>query len=350
MNMQSALPTLDFHYARFLDRMTILLGASGSGKSTVMVDALHSLKDHVGQIVVVSPTDRQNHTYDRGLVPLPCIHYVLTEKLLNDIWERQNALVNVYTRATDPSVLRALFDKIPNNGAARQTISEINRKLRERAKEVERSVEDLETARVMLKDMEAEGGKLIIIIFKQCIAKNREVLRGMNLSPELRFAEKYFELNPRLVLIFDDCTDLLKKFKSHPVIQKLFFQGRWAYITCLIACHTDKVLDPELKKNAFVTIFTEETSAHAYFERGSNDLTKAGKKRANDACNIAFSELSKYQKLAFVREENKFYQFVAEIHPNFQFGSEYVWQYCNSIKASAGNATMNNRFISDFSG
>jgi hypothetical protein len=170
----------------------------------------------------------------------------------------------------------------------------------------------------------------------------------MKLTKDEAYTLKYFDLNPRLALIFDDCTDLISKFKKHPVIQKLFFQGRWAFITCLIACHTDVALEPGLKKNAFVTIFTEETSAHAYFERKTNDLTKEQKQRAANACKISFTSLSRFQKLAWLRDEGCFYIFTSRIHSNFAFGNQHFWEFCNKIKAEAGAIPINNKFIGDF--
>jgi len=348
MDTGLTLRNLEFLPEKFVDRLAILLGASGSGKSVVICDILHCIKDHVEQIIVISPTDRQNHTYDKGIVPSPCIHYTITEKLLVDIWDRQNALVSVYTNANNPNILRALFNKIQNNTDARKIIDEINTKLRNRAKEIKEDGGDPELIKSKIQEMETEGGKLILAIFKRCIKANKEQLSNMKLTKEEIYSLKYFDLNPRLALIFDDCTDLIKKFKAHPIIQKLFFQGRWAFITCLIACHTDVALEPGLKKNAFLTIFTEETSAHAYFERKTNDLTKEQKRVSANACKIAFTGLAKYQKLAWVRDESRFYTFTSKIHGNFRFGSQHFWDFCNKIKAEAGSIPTNNKFIGDF--
>ena len=170
----------------------------------------------------------------------------------------------------------------------------------------------------------------------------------MRLSDQEKFTMKYATLNPRLLLIFDDCTDQLKRMKKHPVIQKIFYQGRWNFITCLIACHTDKALDPELKKSAFVTMFTDEPSANAYFSRGSNDLTKEDQRKAQAALKAAFTPAERFQKLAYVRDEGVFKKFIATKYDDFQFGSQHVWQYCETIKAEPGTAAVNNRFMHGF--
>lgn len=338
------LPELDFNYKYFIDGSTLLFGESKTGKSFIMVDILSQLQPHVDQIIVVSPTDRQNHTYDRGVVPIPCIHYQITSKLLDDIWERQNALAAVYTKANKPEILKSLFDRIKDSTKAAGIIAAVQQKLRDYRYELESEPD----SKAKITTMEDECKKLISVIWRDTINNNRSVLQKLSLNKNEQFALKYLNLNPRLVLIFDDCTDMLAKFRRHPVMQKLFYQGRWAYITTLIACHTDKALDPELKKNAFISIFTEETCARSYFDRKSNDLDREAKQRAALACKSAFSPLAPYQKLIWVREEKKFYRYTASSHSNFRFGSQYVWEYCDKIKSDSGAINADNKFINDF--
>ncbi len=340
----NTVPELEFHYKTFLDRTSIFLGASGTGKSTVMVHTMHAIQDHIDQVIVISPTDRQNHTYDRGIVPLPCIHYTITEKLLDSIWERQEAMVSVMTQANNPAILQSVFDKIPSTDKYKIAVSEIKQTLNDYKAEMRRNGDNANA----VQDMEAECSKLITMMIKLSIEKNASALRQRTLTDQEKFTVKYATLNPRLLLIFDDCTDQLKRMKKHPVIQKIFYQGRWAYITCLIACHTDKALDPELKKNAFVTMFTDIPSANAYFSRGSNDLTRDDQRRAQAAVAAAFTPAERFQKLAWVREEGGFKKFVAARHDNFRFGSQHVWNYCDSIKAEPGTAAVNNRFTGSF--
>jgi len=338
------IPELEFHYKTFLDRTSIFLGASGTGKSTVMVHTMYNIRDHVDQVIVISPTDRQNHTYDRGLVPLPCIHYQITENLLTSIWERQEAMVSVMTQANNPAILQSVFDKISPTCQYKAAVGEIRQKLINFKAEMKRSGGDASK----IADKEAECEKLITMMIRKSIERNTAALKQLKLTEQERFTIKYATLNPRLLLIFDDCTDQLKRMKKHPVIQKIFYQGRWAYITCLIACHTDKALDPELKKNAFVTMFTDIPSANAYFSRGSNDLTRDDQRKAQAAVAASFTPTERFQKLAWVREEGGFKKFIAEKHDNFQFGSQHVWNYCDEIKAEPGTTSVNNRFSHSF--
>ena len=342
-----SLPEFDMGYMRFLDRTTILYGESGTGKSCVITDVLHTLKPHIEQIVVVSPTDRQNHTYDRGIVPLPCIHYTMLPKLLDDIWERQNALAAVYTRVNRIEIIKSLFNELKLSQAT-SVISEINRKLESYKEEVYAEELDEVSTKSKIDNLETEYNRLILLIYKHSINEHKNKLRDQVLTENEKYTLKYLNLNPRLVVIFDDCTDLIKKNRSHPVMQKLFYQGRWAFITALIACHNDKALDSELRKNAFINVFTSEKSARSYFKRGSNDFDKDEFKQAQAAIKCAFSPLLKYQKLIWVRMENKFYKATANIHENFRFGSPVIWEYCRKIQAEAGSVATDNKFMQDF--
>jgi hypothetical protein len=339
------LDVLELNYRDFLDGCTLLFGETKTGKSFIMVDILYHLQPHIDQIIVISPMDRQNHTYDRGLVPLPCIHYTITATLLENIWERQLMLASVYTRSNQPGLLRKLFNRIKGNHEERRAIDIINKKLRETLGEMgDREGVNKEK----IADMEKECQQLIVAIFKSSINRNREYLRTQDLSTAEEFSLAYMNVNPRLVIVFDDCTEQLKKMCKHPVVKNLFYQGRWNYITALIACHTDKALDPELKKSAFVSIFTDSSCAHAYFVRGSNDLEKSAIARAKEACSVAFTSALKHQKLVWIREEKTFYRYTASSHPTFKFSCKYIWDFCAKIQSHAGAISSTNRFICDF--
>ncbi len=344
--MEYILPDLEFAPEIFVDRSALLLGASGSGKSVTIIDILFTIKDYVDQIIVISPTDKQNHTYDCGVIPRPCIHYDLTEELLKNIWDRQAALVDAYTRMNNIDIFKSLFDRCSD----------------------QKSCELLLTAARLLRDTKAEiiatneSGpanekcKAVVIkydvfrekVYKKCIESNSAQLKKMNLNTDEKFTLKYMHMNPRIVLIFDDCTELLDKFKTNSYLKKLFFQGRHSFITILIASHTDKAISPEIKKNIFATLFTEPTSFHAYVNRGSNDYDRDGKKKALNAEKVAFTPTQPHQKLAYIRDQGKYYKFTANRQYDFKFGSDIFWEYCNRIVGDGRAMSVNNKFAGEF--
>lgn len=337
----------DFTWPRYLDKTTILYGETGTGKSFIITDILYKLKNYVDQIIVVSPTDRQNHTYDKGLVPLPCIHYQLTESLLDEIWNRQTALGQVYAQVNKEGVIKSLFDIVAEQKEI-DIIKISKNKLAQAKKEILDNSNNDPTSLANIKDMEKMHSHFIDIVMKRSIIKNRHILDSKNLSEDQKYTLKYLELNPRLVWIFDDCSAVLKKFKTHKVIQELFYQGRWAYITAIIACHTDKALDPELKKNAFNSVFTESSCAYGYYNRKSNDIDPEAKKRAIIACKNTFSPTNPFQKLIWSREDKKFYKSTAAMHDNFTFGNRHLWEYCNRIQVDNSTSNISNKYMDYF--
>lgn len=350
----SSLQDLDFNYKLFLDKSTILYGEQKTGKSTIIIDILYHLKPHIDQIIVICPTDRVNHTYsgtsraDR-VVPLPCIHYTITDKLLTDIWARQEALSAVYNRANKPDVIRSLMNRL--NLVEVETAVEKVRESRERFEaEIRAQYTDEEVIKNKLADMEDDYNRLVTMIYKHHIGRYRSKLASEpDLTPDERFTLKYLNINPRLVLIFDDCTDLLWKFRTHPVMQKIAYQARWSYITTLIACHTDKSLDPAFKKCAFNSFFTEDSCARAYYNRSSNDFDATFKAKARAAMAAAFTPANKHQKLVWVREDKSFYKFTAVKHDNFTFGSNLLWDFFEPIESNdVVSFGSDNRFMNAF--
>lgn len=342
----TTIPELDFVHTHFLDRSTLVFGESGTGKSSVIIDILNILKPHVGQIIVFAPTDRQNHTYDSGVVPLPCIHYTITSQLLDDIWERQSALATVTKKVNRPGLLESLFKRSPNNAEAKATIMKVFKSMSAMKEEANTRAD----AAAQIRAMDEKCRAFITTLWKKTIRDNREALLRLPLNNDEQFAIKYLDINPRMVIIFDDCTDMMAKLKNHQVMQKLFYQGRHSSVTPIIAAHTDKVLGPELKKNAFVTIFTSDTCANSYFNRKTGDFDNDSRAKALNTVRVTFSPLVPFQKLVWIRESKKFFRYTATLHTGFRFGSDHVWAYCDMIEANEGEYSLNNKFLGDFTG
>lgn len=347
----ATVPDLEITHEKIIDKSSIVYGESGTGKSYIIVDMLHALRPYIDQIIVFAPTDRQNHTYDKGIVPLPFIHYTITPKLLTDIWSRQEALVAVYTQSNNINILKSLFRKIDDSrrAPAEAVISEINVQLKTFERELTQKNLDESQFKTKLNEMKEDCDKLLIEIYKTYITREAANIGRLNLTKQEQFTLKYHALNPRLVIVFDDCTDLIKKYRSHDVMQKIFYQGRHSKITAIIAVHTDKVLDSELKKNAAISIFTELPCATAYFTRPSTSLDRESIARAIAACKIAFGDPTRpFQKLAYIRHEKKYYKFCAQKREGFSFCSAIVKSFCKIIAVENGKVSADNQFISEF--
>ncbi len=331
-------------YDIFLDKSTVVFGESGSGKSTIINNIMYNLRPHIDQILVISHSDKKNKNYSRKLVPKPCVHESVSDTLLTSVWKRQEALGNIYVRANNPAVVRGLFEKVADN-SARSLVGEIQRRKRVYEDEIKANGSDVEKK---LRELEKNTKEIITRVYKHYISKGLSRLNKSTLSNDERLTIKYLNLNPRLLWIFDDCTSELSKLKNHKIFQELFYQGRWSFITLIIAAHTDKVLPPEIKQNAFSIIFAQEGVARGYLARESTALDKASKLRALEAVNCAFTPSKEFQKLIWIRTEQKYYRFTAEVHDNdFTFGSPIIQEFCRLIQ-SDDDVIYDNEFMNKF--
>ncbi len=183
-------------------------------------------------------------------------------------------------------------------------------------------------------------------IRKDAIKEYTAHLFGKNLSKDEANSLRWMFTNPKIVLVFDDCTPELSAMKSDQVIKKIFMQGRWAGVTALIAAHTDKMLDPEIKKGVFINIFSHPASVREYFERSSNNIDKETKKRAVDANREIFA--TKYQKFIYFRD-GRIAKGTASWTPAFRFGNQSIWDFCNQVQSEVNtDIPKGNRYYSEF--
>lgn len=334
---------LELDYKKFLDRTTILYGESGAGKTTIIKDILNTLKPHIEQILVVNPIEGQNHAYE-GIAPSVVIHEDLTPELLRSLWKRQLEHVEIYDRANDEKVIQSLFTKIPNTQQERQILDEMKRSFEAKKAEILRTEPEVAMANIKVQDMETDYKYLTSMTYKGVIEKNKELLQQMHLTEEEQFTLNNIRFNPRMVIILDDCTEKVAKLKNNEILQGIFFKGRHLKVTVIYASHMIKSISPELRRNAYVSIYMDRSIAQLFF-KGESVGYKHDKElmaEVDAAIKAAFNHEHKYQKLVWIRAENRFYKYTAEIQKDFRFGSEYIWQFNEKARADRKNKNSNN--------
>lgn len=346
-------PELDFDVDLFLDRSTVLYGESGSGKTSIIKDVLHLLKNHIKQIIVISPTDPQNGSYSKNnTVPLPCIHYTLTETLLKDIWERQEALSATYKTVHDINILDKLFRRLNlserNSDIERIKMAKLDAIEKIRDQNIDQSKKQKEIEKV-----EEDYQKFFLKFYKHHIIGNYRYLQQLDLTEEEKFSLKYIGINPRKIIIFDDCTDQIKALNTEgkSYLQKLFFAGRWNFLTFIIAAHDDKALTTEMRKSSYVSFFCNSISATSYFHKQTNGQTRAIAKKINDWIDNKklFDSNDGHQKLVYIRQKNEFFVYTAKFHEEFEFIDGVLKRFFNEIKKDGRTVNPNNRFYKIFS-
>jgi energy-coupling factor transporter ATP-binding protein EcfA2 len=340
----------DQNIKAFLDRTTILYGVSGSGKSKIIIDLMYLLNPFIKQIIVICPTDLSNKTYSSGVVPVPLIHYSLNDNIIIKLWKRQEMFSSVYSRANNPNILERLFKKL-QLGSVNKKLEVAESRKAQYIKEIHDQYVDKSIQDNKKKEIEDKFAELYVKAWKNEIHKHAAELANMDLDIEERFALKYRNFNPRMLVIFDDCTADFKRLKTKEakeILEKFYFQGRWANLTMITAIHDDKKMDSSLRKNAYVSIFTTKEAATVFFGRGTMGYTKKMMQNVERVCDLVFVKEHKYQKLAYIRQEDKLYRCTATERAGFTFGGHSIKMYCDMIVADGTSIDTTNEFYDYF--
>lgn len=364
-------PEFSFTAERFLDRMTAVYGSTGTGKTEIIKAIMHVLRPHIDQVLVVSPSQPSNQAYSGYVHPVYIRYKVGPErssagrgaktkedklKLLTDILSRQEMLTSVFRRTTQLGALRTLYEKIPPASRSmdkelvwlddrrRQHLKKIKEQYRRAPARHGKAVERLE-------GLVDEAHRRI---YRAEIERSRGQLQGLwdTLEGNEKITLKYLQMNPRLLLIFDDCAAELKPLFTTPQFRELFYMGRHSKVTGIITCQDDTDLNTNLRKNAFVSIFTERIVAGSNFERSSNQFPKTIKARASASVASVFGDrLQPYRKMYYIREDPmgiNFYHYTAKIAPPELFGSAAVIELAKRVAGEAGRLDVGNPFYEKF--
>jgi ABC-type dipeptide/oligopeptide/nickel transport system ATPase subunit len=316
----------------------LVLGGSNTGKSTIVRNLLKILEPHIDQAIVINPTIDDNDGYT-GVVPRQCIHKVLTEELLQRIWDRQAALCATFRNANRPEVIDSLYAKSRDKRSDR-TIEKVIARMRDEMDCAE-TAEKKESIQKLCED------------FVLCIKKNAILEAHKRFASTLNEQERktinHITLNPRLVLIFDDCTTDIEELKKTKIMREMLYAARHKLITLIMILHDDGALKPGAKKSAAFVMFTDSKTANAYFSRASNGFRAEEKKELVRAAVEIIGNADdpierRYQRMIFVQNQNKVYTFTAKKYEPFRFGADIIWEFCNRVTEMSEDVGVNNKY------
>jgi len=328
----------------YLNRSTILFGASDSGKSTILIEMLYLLRDHVPNVFVFSETAEENNAFD-GIVPAPLIYKTVEIDVLNKLYKRQQAATKIYNTVNKLMDLRKLFEKVADCKsveAAKLAYNNANSIIR--CKKSDPSIDSVER-RSAVSEVKEVRDNYLTKLYKSVIRCNKKRLMDMGLPEQYRYIIKYLDFNPNCVVVLDDCGAILKKFQKEEVVKKIIFQGRHSHINLILTLQDDLNLDSSIKKNAFVSVFTTSRCATAYFERGNNSFSKKEREEANKIISHIFAPSIKkdFKKLVYLRDDpNPFRYTIADRYDNFRFGSPSLWEMCGKISGDKNKCDFEN--------
>ena len=360
-------PRLPISPTLFIDRTVAIYGPSGTGKTVITKHIMQAVQGHIEQIIIVAPSEPSNRSY-AGFVDPPFIHYRMfladpanpkkddgprgALRFLEAIWKRQEMMAAIYTRANNPDVLAQLYARISSSArrAGSDIIESVNEK---RARVVDRvrkqHAADSGRCEERIKDVNSKFKKMLVLIYKKFITPEYEELWARSdLSEDERYSLAYIAFNPRLLLIFDDCAAQLKPFFTKDIFRLLFYQNRHSFITVIISCQDDTDLPANLRKNAYVSFFTEAVVCASNFERSSN---KFGKPARTYIADIAPDIFRGNRKLAYIREDERrqhFYHFECPYPKPFRFGSDALHELTVAVQSEGVSMDKDNPYFSSF--
>lgn len=335
----------------YLDRTVLIFGASKSGKTTIIESILYAIKDYVpNYLVIVPPTSEK--AYKKKL-PARCIKEDLTKDMLKKIWARQVNITQVYNIANDLDVLASLFSKKPN-----AEVLIMIKAVCMRAGQAIDTINSYDTSQMNFAQKKSQTSHIenlkvskIKLLYKKSIRDMRSKLEHMDLSDKETIALKYLDVNPRIMLIIDDCSTQfglwMKMFKdeANPV-KDIFFRGRHNYISLIFAAHDDKIIDTSMRKNARLTIYCDSKALMASLGKTGNGFTPQDKKLAQNMANVLFKDESNgaktYKKLCYVNNHRTPWQYhIADLYPEFNLGCEPLRDLVKKMPKVADNLASN---------
>ena len=197
------------------------------------------------------------------MVPRCLVHDCVTEEVIRAIADRQNRARSIYKQATNLNVLGRLFDRVAND--QQNTI---------RAEMLR--VYDEIGAKTVVDEITEEKFRTRMVSFygKVLIPEMSHLNTCQDLDDEEKFALKWFGFNPKITIVFDDCSTDLSKLKTCADILEQIFQGRHYLCTTIIALHGESVVSPLMRTNASISFFTDPQMARTWVTRANNGFPK----------------------------------------------------------------------------
>jgi hypothetical protein len=354
------LPKIKEEYKTFLNKSINLYGSSNSQKSTIIIQIMHILKNHVPSCICFNMTENSNNTFKK-LLPDALIHTTLEIATLESIWKRQETLTEIYKKVNNIDNIKELIHLFEESHSFENNISKIQNKKNEEVellntKKLDKNILILEKNKINDKFNEIE-----IILTKKYIHNIKDKIKNIsnclkkgkglskeeedyyfkykNLDDDKKIIIKYNDINPHLLIIFDDCAASIKPITKTDIIRKLFYQSRHNNITFICAAQDEIDLDASLRKNARMTILCDSNCAAGFFERTSNAFGKPLKLLTRKIINKLFIAEHKYKKLVYNKDSiNQLEWIEATVIEPFSFCSENVLEFIKSVSKTNENS------------
>lgn len=330
----SKLDWLNKDWSTFLNKSTILYGASGSGKSSIITNILYSMRNHITYPFIITKSMASAEANYFGRVPKGCIKTNITKEWLETFIEKQAIRTKIYKTANSLINLKKVFDMIESSKAKKAEQDIIN--------DAEKCIQSISGSRdmpfpkkkLLIADIKKTKDEVLAYLYKTVIRAHKVELEHTlsEMTRESKAVVVYLDFLPHALLVFDDCAFMFKQWcKESTAIKELFYQSRHILTTVIVGTQGDTELCPEIRMNANISIFTSSQEVGRSFSKSSNGYPDYYRKRAMMCCNFVFSDTldtKNYQKLVYMRDDsaNPFKYTIADTYDEeFKIGADAVW-------------------------
>lgn len=335
INDKLYLPPFELISKEILNKSIVLYGSRGSGKSVICKDIMYTLRQDIPNIIVFNSTESSNSFFS-NIVSKPFLYDKVELSVLDNIWKRQEYITEIHKKINNIDILKNIIIKL-NLHSAVDLIENIDKNKEQYADTLQQKIESDNTFLVEINKLNDKFNEVKLVILKQIIKyvkkkiKKNEINKN-DLSQEDIDIIKFIDINPNILLIFDDCAAEFKKHNKSDTLRKLFYQSRHVNITFIITAQDEIDLDASLRKNANITILCDSNCCNGFFERSSNAFGKKFKHVTREISDKIYGEEHKNIKLIYNKDNTvKLLWYVATIRENFVFGSRYTLEYAKKI-------------------
>ncbi len=336
------IPLLDDSKHFYHNRLTLIIGPSGSGKSALTQHILNSLRNVIPLIIVACPTAEMNGDYN-GIVPKQCIYEDLSKPLIQRIFQRQQNVVTMHKMVHDIQYVKPLFNMVSDE-TSRAKIAKLKEIFNNGCREIRLKLDESDVD-VAIDTLKEKYNKKLVKHMREHINKRLNVLDRHKMTDVQRSVVESFNINPSLVLIADDCMATVKEWGPLEETKKLFYQGRHYHLTTIMLCQETTLLGPQLRSNAHITIFTTEQIANGYVRKETSGFSNDEKKKISKMAETIFSahhdaNKPNYKKLVLLGpliKTDYFVQYIVGSPRKKRFGSSILWKICNLAKQESND-------------
>lgn len=323
----------------WLDRSAIWYGASGGGKTIHMMHVINLLHDKFPKVIVFCPTAEYNKVY-KNKVDDMFVYTELTPENFERVYSRQKEVVDMYINSCNYDVAKEVFDAFATREQL-EASARLHSKLDEEISKIHSSnLADMMKAQ-KINNVTEDFKREIVVYYKACLLPVRNQIDTSNLSQAGANFVLCMDLNPRILLVFDDCQeeikDMLSKKKSNCALflRNLFSRGRHMFVTHFYTFQDDTILVPFMRKNAFVSVLTRQSEANTFIPRAANGIEKGAQKIGLELVRKLFQGDTDFRKMLYFREkkpDEMFQHYTASRGGVFTTGSLIINSFCENVR------------------